>query len=715
MDSRGADARVALEGRAALLEERATCWRVARTERAALLIDGAAYFDALRQALPLARRTVHIVGWDIRSDISLDPLGDALPLRKLLRRLLAERPALQIRILVWDWPLFFSLDREPLPELQFGVAQTRRLDLILDAHHPPAACHHEKLVVIDGRLAFCGGIDLSAGRWDRPEHHPSEPGRGRVGRTPRPPFHDCMLMVEGEPARALDELVRERWQAVTGQALRPPREDDRSSPWPDGVEPWFGPVRVGVARTRPGWGEQAEAREIEALYLRAIGAAQHCIYVENQYLTILSIADALAARLGEPHGPEVIIVGPKRCEGFIETAVMDRGRALCLDRLRVADTYGRLRVLHPVSAADQAEPTPIHLHSKLLIVDDRLLVVGSANLCNRSLRLDTECNLAIEAQDEADRAAVLRARDALLGEHLGCDAATFAERARALGSVSAAIDALNGGARRLESLTVEPVPLPPELVAGVELTDPSEPITLDVVERRLAPPSRRRRLGAIASRGALTLLVIVALAVAVRTDFMGETGLLAEALRFAEQNRLSWLGLGAVLAAFSLSTLVFVPVNMMIAATGALFGPLLGFSYALAGALLAAGMNFAIGRGLGREWVRRLASRRVNAINKRLGQHGLLAMTVLRLLPVAPFTVVNLVAGASEIRTRDYLLGTLFGMAPGVALMSVFGDRLGAWLRHPDFANLAVVVFVAALALLLTWALRRWSKRRTSS
>ena len=94
----------------------------------------------------------------------LDPLGEALPLRKFLRRLLAERPALQIRILLWDWPLFFSLDREPLPQLQFGVAQTRRLDLVLDANHPPAACHHEKLVVIDGRLAFCGGIDLSAGR-----------------------------------------------------------------------------------------------------------------------------------------------------------------------------------------------------------------------------------------------------------------------------------------------------------------------------------------------------------------------------------------------------------------------------------------------------------------------------------------------------------------------------------------------------------------------
>ena len=698
-----------------LLEQGVTCWRLSRAARAALLIDGAAYFDALRRALPLAGRTVHIVGWDIRSDISLDPLGDALPLRKFLRRLLADRPALQIRILLWDWPLFFSLDREPLPQLQFGVAQTRRLDLVLDASHPPAACHHEKLVVIDGRLAFCGGIDLSAGRWDRPEHHPSEPGRGRIGRTPRPPFHDCMLMVEGEPARALDELVRERWQRLTGRTLQPPREHDRSSLWPDGVEPWFGRVRIGVARTRPAWDGQAEAREIEALYLRAIGAARDCIYIENQYLTVLPIADALAARLGERHGPEVIIIGPKRCEGFIETAVMDRGRALCLDRLRIADAHGRLRVLHPVRAADEGRPTAIHLHSKLLIVDDRLLVVGSANLSNRSMRLDTECNLAIEAQDDVDRAAVLRSRDALLGEHLGCDSGTFAARAGALGSVAAAIDALNGGARRLESLTVEPVPLPPELVAGVELTDPSEPITMDVVERRLAPPSRRRRLGAIASRGALTLLVVFALAVAARTDFVSETGLVADVLRFAEQNRLSWLGLSAVLTAFCLSTFLFVPVNVMIAATGALFGLLLGFLYALAGALLAAGLSFAIGRGLGRDRVRRLASRRVNAMNKRLNQHGLVAMTVLRLLPIAPFTVVSLVAGASEIRTRDYLLGSLFGMAPGVVLMTVFGDRLGAWLRHPDLANLAVVVIVAALALVLTWALRRWSGRRTSS
>jgi phospholipase D1/2 len=698
-----------------LLEEGATCWRVTRATRAALLIDGAAYFDALRRVLPLARKSIDIVGWDIRSNISLDPLGDAPPLRKFLRRLLAERPTLRIRILVWDWTVFFSLDREPLPQLQFGVAQTRRLDLVLDAKHPAGACHHEKIVVVDGRLAFCGGIDLSAGRWDRPEHRPHEPARGQIGRAPRPPFHDCMLMVEGEPARALDELVRERWYRATGERLEPLREDGRPSLWPEGVEPWFGSVPVAIARTRPAWAERDAVREIEALYVRAIGAARRCLYIENQYFTVVPIADALAARLAERDGPEVVIVGPKQCEGFIETAVMDRGRALCLDCLRAADAFGRLRVLHPLSSADDGQPTPINLHSKLVIVDDRLLVVGSANLANRSMALDTECNLAIEAHGAAERAAVVRARDTLLGEHLGCGAAAFAARARALGSVIAAIDALNGGRRRLEALTVEPLALPPELAASVALTDPSEPITIEVVERRLAPPSRRRRLVSMALRGALTILALVAIALVVRSGLVGETGAISEALRFAEQNRLTVLGFAATLAAFCLATLLFVPINVVIAATGALFGPLLGLVYALAGALLGAGLSFAIGRRLGRDWVRRIATRRVNAINQRIERHGLLAMTVLRLLPVAPFTVVNLVAGASEIRARDYMLGSLFGMTPGVVLMAVFGDRLGAWLRDPDVPNLLIVVGVAVAALLLTWALRRWSKRRAPS
>jgi uncharacterized membrane protein YdjX (TVP38/TMEM64 family) len=454
-------------------------------------------------------------------------------------------------------------------------------------------------------------------------------------------------------------------------------------------------------------------REIEALYLRAIAAARRCIYVENQYLTVLGLADALAARLAERDGPEVVIIGPKECEGLIETAVMDHGRALFLDRLRAADRCDRLRVLHPVNSEGGEEPIPINVHAKLMIVDDRLLVVGSANLSNRSMRLDTECNVALEAQDETGKGVVLRARDTLLGEHLGCDPATLAARIGELGSIVAAIDALNGGERRLEPLAIEPVSLPPELAASVAFTDPSEPLSMAALERRLAPPSRRRRLLAIAWRGALTLLALLALALLARSELFGDSSALSETLRVAEQYRTSWIGLAAVLAAFLLSSLLFVPVNLVIAGTGAIFGPLLGAGYALAGALIAAALAFAIGRALGRDWVRRLATRRVTAFNQRLNRHGLVAMTVLRMLPVAPFTLVNLIAGASEIRTRDYLLGSLIGMTPGIVLMTLVGDRLGAWLRDPDIANLAVVVGLAAVALALAWALRRWSIRRT--
>ena len=454
------------------------------------------------------------------------------------------------------------------------------------------------------------------------------------------------------------------------------------------------------------------------MYLRAIGAARQ-LHLHREPIPhgAARSPTRLAARLAERDGPEVVIIGPKQCEGFIETAVMDRGRGtLPGPSARRGRASTGLRMLASGQhRGRRAARRPINVHAKLLIVDDRLLVVGSANLANRSMALDTECNLAIEASGASERAAVLRARDTLLGEHLGCGAAAFSARARALGSVVAAIDALNGGRRRLEPLTIEPLVLPPELAASVALTDPSEPITMEVVERSLAPPSRRRRLVRMALRSALTILALVAIALAARSDLVGETGAISDALSFAEQNRLSVLGFAAISAAFCLATMLFVPVNFVIAATGALFGPLPGLLYALVGALLGAGLSFAIGRALGREWIRRIASRRLNAINQRLERHGLLAMTVLRLLPIAPFTVVNLVAGASEIRARDYMLGSLFGMTPGIVLMTLFGDRLGVWLRDPEMPNLLVVVGVAVAALLLTWALRRWSRRGASS
>ncbi|HSA82446.1 MAG TPA: VTT domain-containing protein [Geminicoccaceae bacterium] len=693
----------------ALLREGRNCWRLARADRAALLIDGAAYFAALEQALRQARRSVFIVGWDIRSEISLDPGGTATPLNAFLAELVRARRELEIRILVWDWTVLFALDREFLPRLQFRTS--RRLRFEFDSHHPAGGCQHEKVVVIDGTLAFCGGIDLSAGRWDLPEHRPDEPRRRGPRGTEQRPFHDAMLMVEGEAARALEDLVRERWRHATGAQV-PPAPATRTSAWPDAVDPWLQGARVGVARTRPHFGGQAQAREVEALFLDAIGAARERIYIENQYLTVPAVATTLAERLREADGPEIVIISPDRCEGFLETAAMDRGRDEFCKLLRDVGRDDRLRIMHPVHEVAGQPPASINVHAKLMIVDDRLLIIGSANLAKRSMSLDTECDLAIEAGDEADRQALARARHELLAEHLGCTPAALIEAAAKEGSLIAALDALNGGPRRLERLVIDQPPLPPELEAGVALTDADEPITAASLQERLVPASRRRRLQGLALQGAVTLVLLIGLALLLRGESARDSQMIVHALQLAEAHGLSWQGLAGVLLAYTLSSLVLVPVNLLIAATGAAFGPLLGFGYAVLGSLVAAAVVFGVGRALGSDPVRRFAGRRVNAVSRRLDRHGLLAMALLRLLPIAPFGVVNLVAGAAEMRFRDFLLGSLIGMAPGIALMTLFGDRLGVWLRRPDPVNLAILVGAALAVLALALVLGRWARRR---
>jgi phospholipase D1/2 len=685
------------------------CWRLTRADRAALLVDGAAYFAALEQVLREARHSVFILGWDIHSEVSLDPGGTATPLKSLLAGLLRARRELRVRILVWDWTVFFSLDREFLPRLQFRTI--RRLRFEFDSHHPTGGCQHEKVVVIDGKLAFCGGLDLSPGRWDRPEHRPEEPRRRGPRGAQLRPFHDCMLMVEGETARSLEELACERWLHATGERVAPAPALP-GSPWPAASEPWFENAQVAIARTRPRFGAQRPAREVERLFLDAIGAARGCIYLENQYLTVPAVAEALASRLREPEGPEIVIISPDLCEGFLETRVMDRGRDQFCKLLRGVGKDDRLRIMYPVHEPEDGARASINVHAKLMIIDDRLLIDGSANLARRSMGLDTECDLAVVGETAAHRRAILRARHELLAEHLGCRPAELAEQIEAQGSLIAALDALNGGGRRLEALVVDQPPLPPEVEAGVALTDVDEPITAASLEARLAPAPRRRRLQRLALDGAVLLLLLLGFALALREGAISGGQLILHGLQLAEQHRFSLLGISGVLSIYMVASFLFLPVNLLIAATAAAFGPLLGFGYALAGALLAATLTFGIGRALGRDPVRRFAGRRVNTVSRRLSRHGLWAVTLLRLLPVAPFTVVSLAAGASKLRLRDFVLGSAIGMLPGVALLTVFGDRLGAWLRRPDTVNLAILLSVTFAVVILALVLGWWSRRR---
>lgn len=695
---------------AGLLQPGLTCWRAARASRAALLIDGASYFAALHDALQRARHSVWILGWDIRSDIPLDPDGSAEPLGSFLGNLVRTRPDLRIRILIWDWLLPYGFERQVLPQWRFGRRTRGRLRLVLDAEHPPAACHHEKMVVIDGRLAFVGGFDLTAGRWDTPEHSLIEPHRGTPGGAPAEPFHDLMAMVEGPPARDLDELARERWRRATGERVAQPPAVNEDL-WPESVEPWFREVPVGIARTRPRYNGQEMAREIEAVYGAMIDAACRTIYIENQYLTVRGLAERLGRRLAEPGGPEAVILTPYSPEGVFEAAVMDQGRMRFLRLLRSVAPEDRWRALCPVIVPPDGPRTPINLHSKLAIVDDLCLTVGSANLAHRSMGLDTECNLVLVATEDSHRAAIARARDTLLGEHLGVAPAEMAAAIRA-GPMITAIERLNGGSRRLDPVPETPTGPLCELPLLTDLGDRDEPLTAEVIEDQLLPLKRRRRVHKLLLRFGITLLLLLALAATLQDDLLGRTEFVQGVFEFAERHRYAPLGLGAVLLTFVVTGLTFVPVNVVIALTAAAFGPIAGFGYAVPGSLLAALAGFGVGRVLGRDPIHRLAGRRVAVVNRRLTQRGFVTVSLMRLLPIAPFTVVNLVAGATDLRWRDYAIGTVIGMLPGIALMTFLGDRIGAWLRAPDLAALGWVIAAVALVLAGAAALQHWTQRR---
>ncbi len=182
----------------------------------------------------------------------------------------------------------------------------------------------------------------------------------------------------------------------------------------------------------------------------------------------------------------------------------------------------------------------------------------------------------------------------------------------------------------------------------------------------------------------------------------------AQVAQWLEPFRASPLAVPMTLAIYVAAGLLLVPMSLVMVATGLSFGPGLGAVLALSGCLLSASVNYALGAVLGRELVHRLRSPRLARLNHMLGEHGFWAIATVRVVPVAPFGLVNLVAGASDIRFRDYFLGTLATLTPTVVLSSLFGDRLGALARKPSVATaLGVLAVLVALAVTGLWMRRR--------
>ena len=473
-----------------LLTPGQTCWRIAHADQFACIIDAADYFKHVKAAMLRARHRIMLISWDLDARMTFERGVNTLPgpnqLGAFLYWMLWKRPALEIYLLKSNLrllPAFDGIWFGLTPVALVNQMSSKRMHFAIDGAHPIGAVHHQKIAVIDDAVAFCGGVDLTVDRWDTRAHQHDSRSRRTMGRS-YGPRHEVAAAVDGAAARALGEQARTRWRTATDQSLAP--VDAKHTTWPRRLEPTLRNVDVGIARTLPELEYRREVREVEALNLAAIAAARHTIYLENQYLAARRLVGALAARLKEVDGPEIVIVVPRRGNNPLERGTMDSARHRLIQVLWAADEHHRLGVYWPVTDGG----APIYVHSKVLVIDDRLLRIGSSNLNNRSMGFDSECDVAIEADSsnsEHDdiRRQITSVRDQLVSEHLGVSVDEFERAMLQCRSVIKAIESLLGQGKTLRPVTEQTVSGEASGLAESDLTDP------DHVPRSLARSVQR--------------------------------------------------------------------------------------------------------------------------------------------------------------------------------------------------------------------------------
>ena len=463
--------------------ESKSVWRYGKASKAHVIVDGAEYFRWMREAMLNARHRILLIGWDFDTRIDLtvrepgarrsrgdppDRVGDFIPW------LVKRTPGLQVRVLKWNFGAMkmFLRGRMPLDLLRWWMS--RGIDFKLDSAHPLGCSHHQKIVVIDDCFAVCGGIDMTGDRWDTPEHIEDDPRRRRPNGESYGPWHDATMAMEGEAAAMLGEYGRTRWEQAGGKPLEPcpPRT---GTPWPEGLAAEFHEVEIGLARTRAQHEDIVETREIEALFIAQIARAKRFVYIESQYFASRKVAEAITLRLAEENPPEIVVINPESADGWLEQTAMDGARIRLLHAIGDRDHARRFTLWCPYGA----KGTSIYVHAKVMIVDDEIVRVGSANLNNRSMGLDSEFDVFIDAARPGSGGAALgvaNLRLRLLAEHCGGTVDEIAELLKQNGdSMAGMLDALPKGGKCLRRLKIRPLTETEQAIADNEALDPERP------------------------------------------------------------------------------------------------------------------------------------------------------------------------------------------------------------------------------------------------
>jgi phospholipase D1/2 len=402
-----------------ILKQKQNYWRIGKTISNGLLIDAKDYYRAFFEAAAEAKHCIFLAGWQFNSDVRLlrgkDAQGCDTDVRLLpyLNELCEKNPHLTIYILAWDFMELLGFEREWRQEKLFNQSKPGRIKFLFDSRHAIGASHHQKLVVIDKNLAFVGGLDLCQKRFDDNKHRNSSP------------FHDIQAYHTGPVVQHFARLFQREWARAGGGIISLPRiAPDYRLPFKPSVS--INANRVAISRTqaRTLFPPQHAISEIRQMYVDGIFSAERLIYIENQYFTSKVVFKALIERMRKKDLPslEIVFVLPHQMKTLTEDLALGLTQARMLRCIKKVglQTGHHVGIYYSVAMPKDGAEIPKLIHSKLFLVDDRFISVGSANLANRSMGLDTELNVSWEGSGEDVLChSIKNLRINLLTEHAG--------------------------------------------------------------------------------------------------------------------------------------------------------------------------------------------------------------------------------------------------------------------------------------------------------
>lgn len=715
-----------------IFQPRHNCWRVARADSVAVIVDYGNYYRNLRESILKAKKSIFVLGWDIDSRIELlrgdDGAGEeAVTFFDLIVKVATENPDLKVYLNKWDYSLFFMQQRELFWMRKWTSAKLPNVYCCLDDVLPLGACHHQKVVVIDDEIAYWGGMDVALGRWDFRHHHVrnlyrADPELMELGEKKNfGPYHDIQAVLSGAAARVMAELVRERWRlacpSVEPVPISKVQTVDPPNVWPDSDPPDFSDIDVAIARTLPAMDAVEQTEEVIHILIDQITMAENFIYIENQFLTSPDIADALNRQLRMKPHLRVLMVSCWQPQGIMERKVMWGGRLRFRHRLEKEGVAHRTAMAHPV-CCENGKKAHVRIHSKLMIVDDKFLHIGSANLNNRSMGMDTECDLTLKASTPAHREKIAAVRNDLIREHTGFSVERIEGIIREGKSPVAFLDEKSASRQHLEAIDDSAYAKERGVDWLIPLGDPRRPFLIGLL--RFSDKIRfrgwkGRRMAVAATIGIVLLLAALSLlwSVSGLEEFV-KPEIVAEWVDKIDASPFEFLW---IIGAYILGGLIFFPVTVLSAAIILAFGGLKGFVYTIVGGLASGALGYAIGYLLGRERLQRLFPSTKKTI-KKLRAGGVIGVTAVRMMPIAPFSLVNLLMGVIHIPFYAYLTGTFLGLLPGKVMLALFGTSLKSTFTNPSPTTviqtaLLLVLWLGIIFLCHHFA-SKWQTRRKS-